>query len=1558
MFAALLARSFRHRLGKLTLPLAAVLALIFALLAALNGFDVRPAFAAGVIYVDKDATGTATGLSWTDAYTSLQSALTAATSGDEIWVATGVYTPGTARTSTFRMKYQVAIYGGFAGTETQRDQRDWVANPTVLSGDIDGNDTVDERGVVTQTSNIQGNNAYHVVTADANNGMPPSPISNYRTAVLDGFIVTGGLANGSGAAGNGGGFYNFIAFPNLRNIIFQGNQAVNGGGMFIFNSGPSLTNVIFRNNTTVSGGIGGGMFISEISANVPPTLINVLIEGNKAGYGGGMAIDGNGNNTNAGAPVLINVTIANNDAEIWGGGLYNANSSIANSATLRNSILWGNTAGSGKQIYNRSANPTLHYTLYANGTGDVSGNAAIAPGSSNNFNSDPQFKDAANGNFRLGAASPAIDAGDNSAISGVNVDLDGNARIVNSVVDLGAYEYPPAVCFATHNNGTTVYSSADSQAVRLAVAAASADGTVKIAGTCAGTVNEDGSDQLLLITKTLTLAGGYTTTNWITPSTMQTTTLDALRSGRVIRSTAALTVQDLTIQNGRTTADQVRGRGAGIDTSEGITLSGVIFNTNTTHNDPWNPFAVGGGAYVGGNASITNSQFINNTADTGGGVFVGGDASITNTSFIRNSATLQGGGAYLSSATNSIIDSSFLGNGSGISGGGVHTGRANIVGSQFSGNSSGRGGGAFFRVVDITNSEFSNNTAGEGGGAYIQRRISITGTSFISNTAQRSGGGLAFDEGDFPALPSQINNTLFAHNQTANNLGNALYMDVMNTTTQRLTLVHSTVASSSTRDGSAIYVNNGTITVTNSIVSNYAIGIERRNGAANEDFNLFDNVTTPTTGTVTSGGNSITGTAAFVDAANGDFQLTALSDAIDAGTDAGVTTDFFGDPRPQQGGFDIGFDESPFVISIPTATPTATPTETPTATPTATSTATPTETPTETPTATPTATPTETPTETPTATPTETPTATPTETPTAMPTATSTATPTETPTAMPTATSTATPTATSTATPTETPTETPTATPTETPTATATETPTATATETPTATPTETPTATPTETPTVPPTATSTATPTETPTATATETPTATATETPKATATETPTATATETPTATATETPTAMPTATSTATATETPTATPTETPTAMPTATSTATATETPTATPTETPTATPTETPTATPTATSTATPTETPTAMPTATSTATPTETPTATATETPTATPTETPSATPTATSTATPTATSTATPTQTPTATPTPTDNAGGAGNPPTVTNPGNQESTVGEAVTLAIVAEDEDGDTLSFSAEGLPPGLVIDTTTGVISGTLTSAGNYSVTVRVSDGEESTPVSFGWRVLPATYFTFLPGVMNAMPSYTNDFEDNGDGWSVGQLSSAPSGEGFLGEFNNETVTLTVTDLPTHTQVTVEFDLYVIRSWDGNQTQISESFSAEEQRIRAGAVTFSPELAAVRIGPDFFRVQSDGVTLLDATFSNWAGGTQNYPTENVAAQTGAAAINSLGYFFQGMPMDAVYRIRLTFAHSDPTVVLDFTGSSLQSIEDESWGIDNVRVWVR
>jgi len=85
----------------------------------------------------------------------------------------------------------------------------------------------------------------------------------------------------------------------------------------------------------------------------------------------------------------------------------------------------------------------------------------------------------------------------------------------------------------------------------------------------------------------------------------------------------------------------------------------------------------------------------------------------------------------------------------------------------------------------------------------------------------------------------------------------------------------------------------------------------------------------------------------------------------------------------------------------------------------------------------------------------------------------------------------------------------------------------------------------------------------------------------------------------------------------------------------------------------------------------------------------------------------------------------------------------------PPTITSPGDQLSSVGNAVNLAIAASDPDGDPLYYSASGLPPGLQIDPLSGVISGTLggSAAGQHWVTVGVSDGPEVASGQFYWTV-------------------------------------------------------------------------------------------------------------------------------------------------------------------------------------------------------------------
>jgi fibronectin type 3 domain-containing protein len=83
-----------------------------------------------------------------------------------------------------------------------------------------------------------------------------------------------------------------------------------------------------------------------------------------------------------------------------------------------------------------------------------------------------------------------------------------------------------------------------------------------------------------------------------------------------------------------------------------------------------------------------------------------------------------------------------------------------------------------------------------------------------------------------------------------------------------------------------------------------------------------------------------------------------------------------------------------------------------------------------------------------------------------------------------------------------------------------------------------------------------------------------------------------------------------------------------------------------------------------------------------------------------------------------------------------------------PTVTNPGNQTSAEGAAVTLQITASDPDGNTLTYSATGLPTGLAINSATGLISGTTAAAGSYNVTIVVSDGSAQAGASFAWAVV------------------------------------------------------------------------------------------------------------------------------------------------------------------------------------------------------------------
>jgi len=187
---------------------------------------------------------------------------------------------------------------------------------------------------------------------------------------------------------------------------------------------------------------------------------------------------------------------------------------------------------------------------------------------------------------------------------------------------------------------------------------------------------------------------------------------------------------------------------------------------------------------------------------------------------------------------------------------------------------------------------------------------------------------------------------------------------------------------------------------------------------------------------------------------------------------------------------------------------------------------------------------------------------------------------------------------------------------------------------------------------------------------------------------------------------------------------------------------------------------------------------------------------------------------------------------------------------------------------------------------------------------------------------------------------------------YFNDFEDQvGTEWSRNSVDATPVGaRRFLGQFCNDAVTLALASLPAHSDVRVSFDLFIIRSWDGDLV---------------------PGIAADQ-GPDLWslRVQ-DGPTLLQTTFDNhitypYLGfHRQSYPHEHPYGeslpQTGAAEMSSLGYVWKFVhgptPTDSTYHLSFTIKDSSTSIRFDFAALGLKSITDESWGLDNVHVEV-
>jgi len=759
--------------------------------------------AAGTCYVNDDASGASDGTSWTDAYTDLQSAL--ADPCTEIWVASGTYKPDASdRTVSFTLESGTAIYGGFDGTETMLNQRNPVANVTTLSGDLNGDDS----GF---TNN--GENSYHVVYA--NN------VDN--TAMLDGFTIRGGNANGSGTDNQGGGIYTTNSDATLANLILRNNaggygggmhagafttstlanvtfkdnaSSAAGGGLYMTVATVSLLGVTFSNNTSYAG---GGMFI----ANQLPTLTNVTFSSNSADLGGGLYLYGT-------APTLTNVTFSGNSAAVAAGGLY---VDYVSSPILTNVIIADSTNGdcvvNSGSIDGASSNNLIE---------DTASNACdLTDGISGNIiGTDPALGALAdNGGATLTflpeVGSAAIDAGTNSGCSAT--DQRGLSRPQNGTCDIGAVEHditPPTVTDFTASSSVTsldvpinTFTASDNLPASLTGYKITESATPPSAGdagwtssaptsfTVAGTGNRTlypwakdaggnvssvyGSPASVsvcfvnLIVTSNADSGAGTLRQAIADACAGTTiTFDSGLSGSTIylASTLSLT-KDVTI-DGSSLASHITLSGDSDQDTDGDVQ---VFSINSGLN-----IALDNLTITKGRAYGTNPNDPNDPTGQGGAIHAQSPLTITNSTFTDNSSTGNGGAIY-SNAPLTIIDSTFSGNSittaiSGYGGAVSSDGLATVINSTFYNNSNNNGfAGALFASStgsSITNSTFTGNTALTGGAVLGNGdQFTITNTTISGNNADVYG-GLAMT-----GPSATLSNTIIA-----NSTGGDCYSDV------------------------------------------------------------------------------------------------------------------------------------------------------------------------------------------------------------------------------------------------------------------------------------------------------------------------------------------------------------------------------------------------------------------------------------------------------------------------------------------------------------------------------------------------------------------------------------------------------------------------------------------------------------------------------------------------------------------------------------------------------------------------------------------------------------
>jgi len=909
-------------------------------LAAILSLSLPPTQAA-VYFVRTNGNDALPGTSWADAKLTVAAAIAAATGGDEIWVARGNY-PG-----HLTLKPDLALYGGFAGTEAVRDQRNWTNQLSVLWGTTNK--------VVVNITNAGPVTRLDGFTIGGGNGIHGGGLAMVGAGpVVANNTIRNNVTDGAGAGISIWGFHILSStnyhFPTITNNVLVDNQSINdegdGGGIAVIGSSPLIAwNVIARNTATRNG---GGIACWRHSL---PIIANNFIVANSASYdeltvtegGGGIFasatdLDGRPIGGAISAPVIINNIIAANGG-YYGGGITVIDSTLGAATIANNTIVANNGAG----VFWSNTWPTNDNNIIAFNAGgfergiagtsdaeirfnDVYGNAALGvlanyrstvdrTGTAGNFSSDPRFANFAIGDFHLQPDSPCVNAGATAVSPNNWVDLDRQARVLSGAVDVGADESAGT----TWNVPTPIF--------RVSPAGDDTDGSTW-------------AKAKQSITNALALAAQTGGEVWVA----QGTYLEHLRPPAFVYLYGGFAGNETnlsqrnpsghpTILDGGGVAPVVYYRNAGYRVSalDGFTIQGGGSYTggNPFHPDLTNRFGGrGGGIYCRVSGPVIAHNLIrsnslgspfNSFESFGGGLYCYlGHAEITGNTFTENEVLKQmsgnGGGIYcLKSMVN--IEGNVFRHNHALDGAAIYGNYSslrvarNLVQSNALYNLyplptyMGSGDGAmtfwFARDLLVEANTIQGNIADSGAGlcllspfaARVQNNLIVDNLAWdYSGSSGGQGGGMLCELSANATSPTIIvNNTIVGNNAPPSFLGHSGGGIALTLYTNGLILANNIIVSNSSGIWRYPYLN---------------YQAELQNNCVNNSTNYVS---------VTAGASDIQSDPQFVNRAAGDFHLLSGSPCIDAGTAAyAPVTDFADVACPLDGdanglaAFDIG----------------------------------------------------------------------------------------------------------------------------------------------------------------------------------------------------------------------------------------------------------------------------------------------------------------------------------------------------------------------------------------------------------------------------------------------------------------------------------------------------------------------------------------------------------------------------------------------------------------------------------------------------------------------------